>query len=254
MKCLICGKLLPPRNKKYCSRQCKFQGQKGKHLSEKTKKKLRETHLGKTRPAKKEIEVNGILYKAYQFRRKSNLTKTYYKVRVICPTCRKSRLVWACSLRKYGVTECFTCSQKNPNTFRGFIWLGKRRFKKKCLTCGKTFMVIKSQLTKRKYCSWECQPKYKGEFHYNWQGGKSFEPYGLEFNNQLKEQIRERDNYSCQECYQTEKKLGYRLTCHHIDYNKKNNNPDNLICLCKSCHSQTNFGREDWTNYFNNKL
>ena len=98
--------------------------------------------------------------------------------------------------------------------------------------------------------------KYDGEKCWNWQGGKSFEPYGLEFNNTLKEQIRKRDGYRCQECFRHQSELRtktnrkYKLTIHHIDYDKKNNNPENLISLCKSCHGQTNFKRNDWEEYF----
>jgi len=84
----------------------------------------------------------------------------------------------------------------------------------------------------------------------NWQGGKSFEPYGIEFNIELKKQIRSRDNHTCQECHQTEEQLGRALDVHHIDYDKKNNIPENLISLCHSCHAQTNYSREGWTEYF----
>jgi hypothetical protein len=45
----------------------------------------------------------------------------------------------------------------------------------------------------------------------------------------------------------------YRLNIHHIDYDKKNNDPVNLISLCKVCHTQTNYSREDWERYFKNK-
>ncbi|MCK4500255.1 HNH endonuclease [Candidatus Babeliales bacterium] len=96
-----------------------------------------------------------------------------------------------------------------------------------------------------------------GKLASNWQGGKSFEPYGLEFNETLKEQIRERDNYRCQECFRHQDELftksgkRYKLMIHHIDYDKQNNKPENLISLCRNCHLQTNFQREDWTNYFN---
>ena len=93
-----------------------------------------------------------------------------------------------------------------------------------------------------------------GEKHYNWQDGISFEPYGVEFNKELREQIRERDNYACRECKHTQEELGYKLAVHHVDYDKKNSDEKNLISLCKSCHAQTNFGREDWTNYFNQQL
>ena len=98
----------------------------------------------------------------------------------------------------------------------------------------------------------------KGQFtlekHPGWRGGISFEPYTKEFNKQLKQQIRERDNYTCQECNYTQKELSYALCIHHIDYNKLNNNPLNLISLCRSCHAKTNFGREDWANHFTNKI
>ena len=87
-----------------------------------------------------------------------------------------------------------------------------------------------------------------------WLGGISFEPYGLEFNNHLKEEIRKREGYKCQECRYNQKQLGYELSIHHIDFNKKNNNSNNLIALCKSCHSKTNLNRFYWTNYFQNLL
>jgi len=93
----------------------------------------------------------------------------------------------------------------------------------------------------------------KGEKCYNWQGGKSFEPYGIEFNNQLKEQIRKRDNYRCQECGFNQKQLKRKLSIHHIDFNKQNNNPNNLISLCNTCHTQTNFNKKGWIEYFQDK-
>lgn len=77
-----------------------------------------------------------------------------------------------------------------------------------------------------------------GENSPNWNGGTSFLPYPLEFNKKLKQFILERDNYICQ-CPNCEH-LSERLDIHHIDYNKKNNNPENLITLCNSCHSKTN--------------
>ena len=99
----------------------------------------------------------------------------------------------------------------------------------------------------------------KGEEHYNWQGGKSFEPYGLAFNKELKEAIRARDGHRCQECFKHESELftkkgkSKKLACHHIDYNKQNNTPSNLISLCQKCHCKTNFKRKDWTKYLQNK-
>ena len=99
----------------------------------------------------------------------------------------------------------------------------------------------------------------KGENSPTWRGGLSFEPYGPNFNKKLKEQIRKRDQYRCQQCFRHQDELyfkngkKYKLNIHHIDYNKKNNEPKNLISLCKNCHAQTNFGRQDWINYFNQR-
>ncbi len=95
---------------------------------------------------------------------------------------------------------------------------------------------------------------FKGSNNPAWKGGKSFEPYGLEFNNELKEKIRKRDSYKCRECRLNQKELYGRLKkldIHHIDYDKRNNNEKNLITLCRPCHCKTGFNRKDWTKYFN---
>jgi len=90
--------------------------------------------------------------------------------------------------------------------------------------------------------------------HWNWQGGKSFEPYGLEFNEDLKEVIRNRDRRKCQICEKTELEEGKKLSIHHIDYCKQNNNPNNLISLCATCHMKTNFNRNYWQDYFSKNM
>lgn len=87
----------------------------------------------------------------------------------------------------------------------------------------------------------------------NWQGGISFEPYAPEFNKEFKQIILERDNYTCQDpnCIIENPK---RLSVHHIDYNKKNNNPENLIILCEFCHCKTNGKnkRQYFTEFYQN--
>ena len=76
--------------------------------------------------------------------------------------------------------------------------------------------------------------------------------YPLEFNNSLRKRIRDRDNHTCKECNITEDELGYKLSVHHIDYNKQNSKSENLISLCRSCHSKTGFNRKDWEKYYKN--
>lgn len=83
-----------------------------------------------------------------------------------------------------------------------------------------------------------------GDKNPNWNGGSSFEPYPLEFNERLKREIRERDNYTCLLCGEP------GIQVHHIDYDKENNNPSNLIALCNPCHGKTNTDRVKWTVYF----
>jgi hypothetical protein len=81
-----------------------------------------------------------------------------------------------------------------------------------------------------------------GDKSSNWRGGISFEPYPPEWTKTLKESIRQRDNFTCQYC--GEKQTTRKLDVHHIDYNKENLNPDNLISLCLKCHRITSGNRD----------
>jgi hypothetical protein len=99
-----------------------------------------------------------------------------------------------------------------------------------------------------KHHSEETLAKMSGENCHLWKGGISFEPYGSEFNETLKEQIRSRDNFVCHICGRHQGKRKFPV--HHIDYNKKNNDPSNLVTLCFNCHPKTNGRREQWIAYF----
>ena len=82
-----------------------------------------------------------------------------------------------------------------------------------------------------------------GEKHWNWKGGISCEPYcDVWADKEYKESIKERDGYMClNPCCNY--KNPSDLTIHHIDYNKKNCEPYNLITLCRSCNSKANGNR-----------
>ena len=88
-----------------------------------------------------------------------------------------------------------------------------------------------------------------GKLHWNWQGGIGKLPYPFRFNNELKQKIRARDNHQCQICKIYQKDYYRKLDIHHIDYNKKNINSENLISLCQSCHMKTNYNRKYWKEY-----
>lgn len=78
--------------------------------------------------------------------------------------------------------------------------------------------------------------------------------YPQDWKENLKESIRQRDNYICQECgtHQSELNFGQvkKLDIHHIDYDKDNLDPINLISLCRRCHMKTNYNRSYWIEYF----
>ena len=71
-----------------------------------------------------------------------------------------------------------------------------------------------------------------GKDNYNWNGGTSPYPSGW---NPLSKAIKERDNFQCQST--SCKGKSKILLTHHVDFNKKNNNPSNLMTVCKSCHA-----------------
>lgn len=57
--------------------------------------------------------------------------------------------------------------------------------------------------------------------------------------NELRQFIFKRDNFTCQwgEYCKNEKVDIKSLLVHHIDFDDRNNNPKNLITLCRKCHS-----------------
>jgi 5-methylcytosine-specific restriction endonuclease McrA len=130
-----------------------------------------------------------------------------------------------------------------------------------CSNCGKQLierqvsqMLCRDRLNGKHPDEWACSVKCNaiigakkrtGENHPNWQGGKSFEPYGQGWRERARG-IRERDMHQCQLCG----KKHCRLDVHHIDYDKSNLDPKNLITLCHSCHMKTGFRREQWITIF----
>ena len=194
------------------------------------------------------------------------------KIKKICPICNKKFEV----IPSRNFVKC--CSQSCGNTLD---WQKRKTgINSNCLNCNKEIYIPKHYTGRKKYCSVKCRinhlkterkqelkeklsqshlgqpawnkgkrfPQYSGENHPNWKGGIAYEDYGIEFNKHLKDKIRQRNNYQCQMCELREN--GKNHIVHHIDYDKKNNKSENLILLCNSCHSKTNFTRQDWIKYF----
>lgn len=82
-----------------------------------------------------------------------------------------------------------------------------------------------------------------GEDHARYSGGRTYnrDKYGVSWNEELRESIRERDNRTCQRCGVKGHNLRNKLSVHHITPvselpEQEANDPDNLVALCPSCH------------------
>lgn len=127
--------------------------------------------------------------------------------------------------------------------------VGWRGGPKHCIDCGIELKGTKPG-SSRERCQ-ECHLKYAvRENASRWLGGIGKEPYPFEFDDKLKELIRERDSYTCQLCGKKQEDHYRKLDIHHIDYDKDNLNPNNLVTLCQSCHSSTNVNRKQWQDGF----
>ena len=164
----------------------------------------------------------------------------------------------------YGMNFCGSCARSGKrNHFSKDKYLGEDNGNYKhgkyghnndCVDCGKKiwfgFKRCKSCARIEEYKNPENHPQYID--------GRSKEPYTFEFNTVLKELIRNRDGYTCQNCGMTEEEhlivIGTNLHIHHIDYNKQNCNKENLITLCLSCNSRANMNRSYWQEVYTNKI
>jgi len=167
------------------------------------------------------------------------------KINTICEWCGKEFIIRTDFIKdnngRFCSRKCFK-SFRNKETHVNII----------CEICGKEFSCSKKNM--RRFCSKECSYIGRsGENNYGWKGGKSNNPYPQEWNETLRDSIRCRDSYICQECGIHEDENNRKLDVHHIDYNKDNLNPDNLISLCRECHMKTNHNRDYWIEYFNNR-
>ena len=83
----------------------------------------------------------------------------------------------------------------------------------------------------------------------NWKGGISSEPYcPIWSDKEYKSDIKLRDGNQCLNPYCLG--IGNKLHIHHIDYDKKNCAPQNLITVCNSCNFRANTDREWHTEWY----
>ena len=103
--------------------------------------------------------------------------------------------------------------------------------------------------------SGEKHPMYgkRGEGTSNWQGGISYLPYCIKFDDDLKERVREFFDRKCYICGKNEEENGQRLSVHHVNYDKMmccNDVKPLFVPPCKKCHAKTLKDREGWEEFF----
>lgn len=147
-----------------------------------------------------------------------------------------------------------------------------------CLVCKTSIRMTPGLAKTRRYCSRDCYSKdterlkrlsdtlkghpvsdetryklslaKKGNKCPSWRGGAQAIKYPGVYTRRFRESIYNRDGYFCQnpECGNGPS-LAY-LTVHHIDYNKWNNDPSNVLTLCFSCNCRANYDTDHWKAYY----
>lgn len=132
---------------------------------------------------------------------------------------------------------------------------GKSVWLCKC-SCGNIKPILGNALTVGATSSCGClrvSRLARGERHYRWRGGYSDKDYPKEWNRNLKEFIRNRDDRKCQypNCTYDDTKENKKLSVHHIDGNKDNCSYMNLVSLCNKHHLMVE-GNEPrmWESWF----
>jgi len=139
----------------------------------------------------------------------------------------KSTIFWSNSENKIKI------SQKAKQRYQDPIW-----------------HKITGEALRKKWQDSEFIKKHSGENNHFYIHGKSEELYGRGWTILFKKEIRERDLYKCRNCGIKENGRTHHI--HHIDFDKNNHDPMNLITLCKKCHDlvAAKHNREKWTEHF----
>jgi len=182
------------------------------------------------------------------------------KVSVECPQCGKVSFYQPSRASAY---KKKFCNDKCRAKWMSENLVGKNnpkwkpKVKVKCEWCGKIKTIHESHFKsyEKFFCGMDCMARWASEnrcreSNPNWRDGAKNDPYCVVFHQKyFREEIFERDGWKCQNVHCTKKTD--KLSIHHIDYDKGNCHPDNLITLCVSCNSKANSQRRWHTAYYN---
>ena len=167
-------------------------------------------------------ECNTLIYGKYLCRECYNEQNT--KLINYCIDCKKE-------INRYA-KRCKKCFYKNKEKYPR---------NNKCVDCGKD---IYKKATRCMPCS------KKGILNLNYKSFLKTKYPRSWVNTNIREFIRNRDNNKCYICGKSTKENKRKLSVHHIDYNTYNLKEENLVSLCNSCHTKTNYNRDYWINFF----
>ena len=265
LNCEQCGKVITGRGKRFCSVSChglwnseNRRGENGANWKGGNIKLICEQ-------CKKEFEV--ILARANKARFCSQGCKAQWqtenthgenhsrweeRVGLVCEHCEKEFEVIPSHAfrRRFCSYECRDLQHsENFSGENNPCW--KEKVKLICEQCEEAFEVFPYLVDQRKFCSTKCAGQRQsenqcGENNPSWRGGISFEPYGIEWTDKLKEVVRERDEYTCAISGEVWQLGQEKFPVHHINYCKTDNLIENLITLCIKCHGKTNANRKHW--------
>jgi hypothetical protein len=181
------------------------------------------------------------------------------RIKKICEFCQGGFWAKASKVKRgqgrFCSVGCY--AQWQSKNIRGEVHPNWSRKEYQCDQCGKTMSLSPCQIkaANNHFCSDDCLRAWRTDYfagakHPQWLGGISKYGYSHRFDGELKDLIRARDGYKCQICGVGQHELDRALDVHHIDYNKLNDRPENLVALCHVCHVKTNFGRKGWRDKF----
>lgn len=170
------------------------------------------------------------------------ITKRYAQQTYCSPQCHHEQL------RQLTAKSCQVCGTKfsgTPSYMKDRTHCSRRcaaqtvhkearqKRARPCLQCGKRFTASTCY---QQFCSRTCASRnharrIQGEKNPRYLHGKANLPYPTDWL-QVSRRVRDRDGHTCVIC---STKQG-NLDVHHIDMDKSNNAPENLISLCRPCH------------------